>query len=132
LKSDGTIVLWGNDVSGQSTVPHAGEIRLASAAYSAPESSSCQVRVKRVGGSFGAVSVQYATKQKSALAMQDYTSTFGTLSWTNGETASKLITINIQADGRAEGTETFSVLLKKPVGTSLAIPYKTTITIPAN
>ncbi|MCZ7599517.1 MAG: hypothetical protein M5U09_19770 [Gammaproteobacteria bacterium] len=53
------------------------------------------VRVFRVGGSSGAVSVDYATVDDSATAGADYTATSGTLFWTDGDTTGKQVAVPI-------------------------------------
>ena len=71
------------------------------------------VTVQRVGGSNGALSVEYATVDGTAVAGQDYTATTGTLNFANGET-SKTFQIPIADDGTTEPDEKFTVLLRNP------------------
>jgi hypothetical protein len=109
-----------------------GQICFGASAYSAQEGTKRKITVRRINGSAGTVSVSYWMKPKTALAWKDYTPKSGTLTWTNGQTASKTIKIAIQADGKVEGNEVFQILLKSPVGTTLAAPTKATITILGN
>jgi hypothetical protein len=109
-----------------------GQLCFAANAYSAQEGAQCKVKVKRVFGSSGTVSVTCVTKAVTANGLQDYTAKTNTLTWTDGQTAAKTFVIPIRADGKSEGAETFQVVLKNPVGTTLAAPFKTTVTILAN
>ena len=73
--------------------------------------------VTRTGGSFGQVSVKYATANGTAtLANGDYTSAAGTLTWAHGDTASKTFTVSIAGDLNPETNETVSLVLKDPTG----------------
>ena len=74
---------------------------------------SILITVTRTGGSSGAVGVSYATSNVSATAGSDYTSTSGTLSWANGNTASKTFSIPIINDSvYGEGNETVNLTLR--------------------
>ncbi len=129
-KTEGTdtIDIWGAGV----VAPTPGQICFAAATYAAQEGVKRKIVVRRINGSDGTVSVQYTTKAKTALAGQDYLTQSGTLTWTNGQTASQTIKLAIPIDGKKEPNETFQVLLKNPVGTTLAAPAKTTVTISGN
>jgi hypothetical protein len=74
------------------------------------------VRVQRTGGYAGAVSIQYATRDGTALAGSDYTATNGTLDWPAGETTERFFNVAVSTDGQSEGDETFSILLANPGG----------------
>ena len=78
------------------------------------------VTVNRTGSSLGAVSVDYHTEDGTAKAGEDYTPTFGTISFAAGET-SKQIFIITTADDLVEGTETFYLKFSTPTGGS-ALP----------
>ncbi len=109
-----------------------GSLCLESASYLALEGTIKKVKVKRLYGADGTVSVNYVITPKSALPWQDYTPKSGTLIWTNRQNAPKTIKIPILADGQTEGNETFQLVLKNPVGAILLSPAKATITILAN
>jgi Leucine-rich repeat (LRR) protein len=70
--------------------------------------------VTRVGGD-GAISANYATTDGTATAGSDYTQTTGTLTWADGDSADKTITITITDDGDFEGPETFTITLTDPI-----------------
>src|SRR5439155_24621443 len=66
------------------------------------------VTVKRVGGSGGDVSVDYATSDGSATTPSDYVTTSGTLDFADGVT-SRTFDVPVNWDGLAEGDETISI-----------------------
>lgn len=79
------------------------------------------LRVRRTGGSAGAVAVNYASSAQSgsgvvALAGQDYTSTSGRLDWADGDRSDREIVVPILADSLAETPEFFRVTLSSPEG----------------
>jgi len=74
------------------------------------------LEVERVGGTKGAVSVSYATKNQSAVAGKDYEDTSGTLEWSEGESGKKSVTIAIFDDDEFEKDEEFTVVLADPKG----------------
>ena len=84
------------------------------------------VTVLRTGGNAGALTVDYATADGTAVASQDYTTTSGTLSFGNGET-SKSFTIPILDDATTEPDETFTVLLHASAIESLGTPNTTVV-----
>ena len=72
--------------------------------------------VRRTGGSYGSVSVDYATAAGQALTDSDFQDASGTLSWDDGDTSDRLITINLSDDAEVEGDENFSLTLSEPTG----------------
>ncbi len=86
----------------------------------APDESSASVTVTvaRSGDTSTQASVDYATGDGSATQKGDYTMTVGRLSFAPGET-SKTFPVLIVNDVLQEGTETFSVTLSNPIGTTL-------------
>lgn len=112
--------------------PPAGTLQLAASSYSVAENSgSVVITATRSGGSFGALSVSYGTSNGTAVAGSDYSSTTGTLSWADGDAASKSFSIPIIDDTSVELSESFSVSLASIVG-SLGSPTSATITISDN
>jgi len=126
--SSATVTIGENDAP-----PVAGALQFGAASYSVAENAaSVQVRVDRVGGSAGAVSVEYATSNGSAMSGSDYTSASGTLSFADGET-SRTVDVALLDDSRFEGNETFTVRLSAPTGgASLGAPVDATVTITDN
>lgn len=105
------------------------EMRLANQLIS-EAGGTVQVAVARLNGSVGAISVNYAAANGSAIAGSHYTSTAGTLNWDAGDAADKFISIPILQDALRNGSRTFTVTLSAPTGGALLdAPLFTTITI---
>lgn len=110
--------------------PAAGSLQLDKKSYSAAEDASgATITVTRTGGSFGAVSVDYATSDGSAHTASDYTFTSGTLNFADGE-ISKTFAVALVDDGLYEGNETINVTLSNVQGgATLGTPVIATVTI---
>lgn len=95
----------------------AGVIQLSASSYSIWEASgNAVITVTRLGGSSGAVGIQYTTGNGTAQAGSDYTAKSGTLNWTDGESAGKTFTIAIINDSNIENSETVSLTLSNATG----------------
>lgn len=106
-----------------------GGFRFEDEEYNASEGEPLVIRVDRMGGALGEVTVQYATQNTLAKAGDDYTEASGTLTFKEGE-AQKLITIPILDDDKNDPNETFKVHLSSPTGgATLETPSSTTVTI---
>ena len=92
-----------------------GELNIAATAQVNEDAGTVTVTVSRVGGSTGAVSVDFATSDNTAVAGSDYTSNSGTLNFDDGET-SKDIVVTILDDQIEEATETFNITLSNVGG----------------
>jgi hypothetical protein len=104
-------------------------LALSSSSYAAGEAGPAVTVVTRSGGSAGAVTVQYATTNGTALAGSDYTATSGTLTFAAGET-SKAFSIPILNDAVPESAESFTIALSNPAGgATLGSPQSATVTI---
>lgn len=85
-----------------------GVIAQDAAARSVDETSGMiSLTVHRTGGSAGAVSCSFKTVDGTAKAGVNYTAAAGTLSWADGETTSKTITIGIRNMGTRISRSTF-------------------------
>jgi len=97
----------------------AGVIDFESLQYDVDETDGlATVTVQRLDGTGGAVSVDYETSDGSATAGSDYAATSGTLNWAAGDSAHKTFTVPVTWDGRAEGTESISLVLSNAGGGS--------------
>ncbi len=106
-----------------------GQLAFAATTVSVAEgSSTVLLTVQRTGGSDGAVSVAYATSNGTAGA-SDFTAATGTLSWGNGDTASKPITVALLNDAAHESAETFTVVLSSPTAGATLGAATATVTI---
>ncbi|MCZ6688507.1 MAG: hypothetical protein O7H41_02770 [Planctomycetota bacterium] len=100
--------------------PSAGDLQFSTATYLAGAySDPWVITVSRTGGSAGAVTVDYATSDGTALAASDYTAALGTLSWADTDTADKTFTVTITDDVLAEGNEDLNLTLSNPTGGAL-------------
>jgi hypothetical protein len=107
-----------------------GALQFSAATYSVAENGgSLTVTVNRIGGSAGAVSVNYATTNGTATAPGDYTAASGTLNFANAQT-SATFPITINNDATYESDETFNVTLSTPTGgATLGTPSSAVVTI---
>ena len=109
LGSQNTATLTILDDDGPST------LRFENSSYSVNEgTATATIRVLRTGSSVGAVSVNYATSNGTAIAASDYTAASNTLIWIEGDTAAKSFTIAITNDTTVESSETVNITLSNP------------------
>ncbi|HKG45453.1 MAG TPA: Calx-beta domain-containing protein, partial [Pyrinomonadaceae bacterium] len=88
--------------------------------------STVQVKVTRTGDDSGAVSVNYATTDGTAIAGSDYTATSGTLNFAPGE-LTKFISIPLINDTLFENAnETFTITLSNPTNSAILLTSATT------
>ncbi len=86
------------------------------------------IRVARLGGSTGAVSIDWTTNDSSALAGTNYLAGAGTLSWADGDSGPRTITVPILADGIAAPTLYANVSFANPTG-GLIVPAGTSCSL---
>ncbi len=112
----------------------AGSLQFSQATYSVNEGTGATaITVSRTGGSDGSVSVDYIINNGSATSGNDYSATPGTLSWNDGNSTSKLITVNIIDDNNQESSENFSLVLSNATGdATIGSPNNTVVTITDN
>lgn len=126
------------DIGADEVLP--GTIQFSSATYTVGEAGpSIALTVKRVGGTDGAVSVDYATGGGTATGgascggAVDYVSASGTFNFANGDGADKTITVPICNDAVFEGNETLNATLSNVAGgATLGSPSVATVTITDN
>jgi hypothetical protein len=104
----------------------------AASASAAKDTGSVALTVSRTAGSTGPVTVSFATADGTALAGTDYTAISGTLSWADGDTASKTINVPLLNNPVVGPSKTLTIGLSSPQYGSLgAIPTATlTVTEP--
>ncbi len=117
-------------------IPPAGVITIENSAYNVNENAATlDVAIQRVGGSFGAVSVDVATADalSGALAASgvDFAALNQTLNFADGE-ITKTISLTILDDSIYEGDENFNLNLSNVVGTQLGNQPSAVITIVEN
>ncbi|MBX3737237.1 MAG: hypothetical protein KF715_11135 [Candidatus Didemnitutus sp.] len=108
-----------------------GSFSFASTALSVNEGAGfATLTVNRVGGTDGAVSVNYYTLAGSAHSGTEYGYTFGTLHWAAGESQAQTIDIPLVDDAEEEPTKSFQLTLDSPAGgATLGAGSTATITI---
>ena len=90
----------------------AGAASLSSLSYSTGEASgSVTITVNRISGSDGSLSVNYFTRDLTALSGTNYTRTTGTLSWSNADTSSQTFSVPILYDNVYTSSTNFIVNL---------------------
>lgn len=114
-----------------------GEITFELANYTIGETDLTKavatINVMRLGGTVGAVSVDYATSDGTAMAPDDYLPANGTLSWADGIDSPQSFSLTVNADLLVEGEETFNLTLSNVQGGAvLGANPSVTVTIPAN
>ena len=115
------------------SVPN-GTLQFSSATYSVNENGgNAVITVTRNGGSAGAVGVTFSTSNGTANAGSDYTSTTQTVSFADGDTANKTVSVPILDDAVFEGNETVNLALSSPTGgATLGSPSTAVLTITDN
>ncbi len=108
----------------------AGELRFTAATFTGREDTGVAlIRVERVNGSSGTVTVDYTTNASTATPGVDYQDTSGTLTFADGET-SQTFTVVILDDSINDPNETFNVALTNATGgATLGAPSQAVVTI---
>jgi PKD repeat protein/glucose/arabinose dehydrogenase len=104
----------------------AGTLSLSATTYSAQEAGAATtvtITVKRTGGSSGAVTVNLAsTPGGSAHPGVDYTALSTTLSWADGDSTDRTVTLTLLPDTVVDGGKTIGLQLSSPTGGALLEP----------
>jgi hypothetical protein len=97
--------------------PGAGDIQFTDATYTVGEGGvTASITVKRVGGSNGSVSTTFSTSNNSATAPADYVAVNSfPITYVEGETANKTVTVTINEDTVYEGDESLFLTLGSTV-----------------
>ena len=118
-------------------------VQLSQATFSANEGAGrMDITISRSGDITGAASVNYATSDSAGLnncnvfngiasSRCDYAASVGTINFAAGE-GSRSFSIPLVDDSYAEGTESFTVTLSSPTGSSLGSQATATATITDN
>jgi CSLREA domain-containing protein len=111
----------------------AGTLQFSTATQSFVEGdNTVTIDVLRVGGTDGAVSVDFRSEDDTAMAGSDYTGINGTLNFADGETTASF-NLLIREDEDGEGDETLKLILSNPaMGAELGEPSTVTLTITDN
>ena len=124
--SAATLTLGDNEI----TAYGPGSLKFTETDFETTEDAgSVTVFVQRVGGTFGTVSVQYATSNAGAQSGLDYTATSGTLTFLPGE-SKKSFSVPLLSDLLSDPEEKVNLTLSTPTGgATLGTPSGATITI---
>ncbi len=97
----------------------AGSLQFSQESYPVMESvGNVLVTVTRLGGTTGAVSVEYFTLDDTALEGIDYSETTGVLSWADGDSSTKTFLVPIVDDSVIEGEEKITLTLHNQTGSA--------------
>ncbi|BAZ10924.1 hypothetical protein NIES4071_27480 [Calothrix sp. NIES-4071] len=107
-----TLTIFNNDT------PRQGILSFSNPTYSVNEDGTpiTTVTVTRTGGSDGEVGATISLSNGTATAPSDYNNNPITVTFANGDTAPKTITIPVINDTLVEGTETINLTLTSPTG----------------
>jgi uncharacterized protein (DUF1800 family) len=95
----------------------AGTLAYSTSSYSAAQNAgSVTITVTRTNGSSGAVGVSYSTASGSAVAGTDFTAASGTLSWADGDSTARTITVTLASTTAYTGSKSFTVTLSNVTG----------------
>ncbi len=128
VQSTAVLTIVSNDV--------AGTVQFSRADYDVTEgTATATITVTRTGGAASGVTVQYRVVPGNPGTATgggvDYTLATGTLTFGAGDT-SKTFTVTIVNDPLIESDETVNLELFDPIGLSLGLQYRTTLTIHDN
>ncbi|MDH5392241.1 MAG: hypothetical protein OEY11_03540, partial [Gammaproteobacteria bacterium] len=124
--SSATLTIAANDAA-------PGTLAFSSSSYSVAENGiTATITVSRSGGSDGAVAVNYASANGTAIAGSDYTSASGTLNWANADSADKTFTVSITDDALYELDETLNLSISGATNGAALGTSSATLTIAAN
>jgi len=102
-------------------------VALTASSYSVAPSSTAVVAIYRSGNAAGAATVSYTTLNDSAIAGTDYTATSGSVSWSDGESGVKSISVPVTS--HAAGKQ-FTVALTNVEGqASFGSPAAATVAV---
>ena len=98
--------------------PTPGSVQFETAALDVNESAgTATLRLSRVSGSQGAISVTLNTADGTAAAGSDYAQQSQVVvNWQSGDTAAKTVSVGITNDATDESNETFTASLSNPTG----------------
>ncbi|HXU32398.1 MAG TPA: Calx-beta domain-containing protein [Thermoanaerobaculia bacterium] len=94
----------------------AGALRLAGSRAASEKSGALQLRVERRDGNLGAVSATLTVTGRTAAVGDDFLLPQATVSFADGESAARTVTLPLVDDALAEGDETLRIALRDPTG----------------
>ncbi len=94
-----------------------GRLAFSAPSFAVEEGQQASLLVERLGGTTGAISVNYQIVPATADST-DFQTLSGVLNWADGDALGKSITLSLTDDGIAEGLEHFIVRLISPTGSA--------------
>ena len=125
----GALLLSACGGSDNSTPGSPGIVQLAEISYDVTEGAVVNIFVTRSDGDSGAVSVDYAPADGTAVGGSDYNAANGTLTWPDGLSGNQTISIPITDDNVAEPSEFFTVTLSNVSLATLGTHSSATVNI---
>ncbi|NNF99401.1 MAG: hypothetical protein HKM93_08485, partial [Desulfobacteraceae bacterium] len=111
------IVGAGVDMGAYEFTPNPGYLEFSASVFTTNESdSNAVITIKRKAGKTGEVTVDFSTSDVDASAGSDYTTTSGTITFSEGDMADNSFTVPIIDDGRYEPSEEINLVLSNPTG----------------
>jgi hypothetical protein len=104
----------------------------ASATTVAENNGNVGVVVSRTGGKAGSASVNYTTSPGTAKSGIDYVTSVGQLTWADGNTSNKTISIPIIDNQTINGSRSLTLNLSGAAGASMGTPSQISITVKDN
>ena len=113
--------------------PAQGRLQFDASAYKVDEIAGvATIKVIRIGGNRGQVSVDFSTVNEAAVGGFDYMNRSGTLTFFDGET-SKTFDVSVWDDWYFEGNESLRLLLSRPMGGAImGTPSNAALTVVDN
>ena len=115
-----------------SALAQSGNIQFSQGNYNTSEAlGTVTLELERVGGSVGALTIDIQTQDGTATIVDDYAGipTPLTLTWSNGNTTSKTVTLPIKTDALLEGNESFTMSITSTNPDWVGTPAIATVTI---
>lgn len=106
-----------------------GSLSLVQTSVQAVEGSSVQLEVQRLGGSDGAIAIDYILQSGSAAVGDDVVDNSGRLSWADADSSDKTITLTLIDDSLEEEDESFSLQLVSVDGSVPGVNSSAQLTI---
>ena len=115
------MLLWWPLAMGQDTTQAEsgngpGKLEFAEKVYKSIEKSEVSVEVVRTGGQSGAVTVQVVSRDLSGQSGRDYEPLNTQLTFADGDSAPKTVTVKVLGDNALELPESFALALENPSG----------------
>lgn len=111
-------------------IVQSGKISLAQSELSVKETDdTIALKLQRLGGKNGVININYSLQSESAIVGEDVLDNSGTVTWQDGDTSSKNISLSLINDNDSESNDSFLVVLQAEDQQHLGSLVSTRITI---